>query len=70
MRIEVAERRRDVVEQFLGSCRVAALFLETFDAKAQFSDAIFSVRNPLGNVQEIRRNSPHPYTPYQLQAGP
>jgi hypothetical protein len=59
MRIELAQRPRNGVQQFLGLRSVAALILETFDAKPKFADAIFSLRNPLGNLQEIRRNSPH-----------
>ena len=51
MRIEMAECRRNAIEQFLGLRGITAFVLEAFDAEPEFANAVFSVRNPLGDLQ-------------------
>ena len=57
IRVEMAERRRNAIEQFLGLRGIAAFVLEAFDAQLEFADAIFSVRNPLGDLQYVSSSS-------------
>jgi len=62
--MEMLQRTGDRSQQLLGLRSVAALILETFDSKPEFSDAIFSLGNPLSYVQEISWNAPHAVTSY------
>jgi hypothetical protein len=57
--MELLQRTGNRPEQLLGLRSVAALVLETIDAKPEFSDAIFSLGNPLGYVQKIGWNAPN-----------
>ena len=64
MRIKMLQRIGDRLEQLLGFRGIAALTFQTIDAKSKFSDAIFGLCNPLGYIDEIRRNAPHVVYPY------
>ncbi len=64
MRIKMLQRIGDRLEQLLGLRGIAALIFQTIDAKSKFSDAIFGLCNPLGYIDEIRRNAPHVVYPY------
>ena len=70
MRIKMLQRIGDRLEQLLGLRGIAALIFQTIDAKSKFSDAIFGLCNPLGYIDEIRRNAPHVVYPLLIMLEP